>query len=183
MKVNIGPYRSWVGPYQIAEKILFWMDKDCDTVYEFGKWLANTPLSTICQWFDRRKKRKVEIKIDAYDTWSMDFTLSLIIVPMLKQLKSTNHGHPSELIESEWDEIMDKMIWSFNEIATERKGEKEFESGEIDFCWEEQESGLSKLEYGPAHTFRIDMEGLNAYNERIQEGLNLFGKYYQNLWD
>ena len=27
MKVYIGPYTNWVGPYQIAEKILFWMDR------------------------------------------------------------------------------------------------------------------------------------------------------------
>ena len=27
MKVNIGPYRSWIGPYQIADIIFFWVPK------------------------------------------------------------------------------------------------------------------------------------------------------------
>jgi len=27
MKINIGPYINYLGPYQIAEKLLFWMDK------------------------------------------------------------------------------------------------------------------------------------------------------------
>jgi hypothetical protein len=34
------------------------------------------------------------VKIDSYDTWSMDHTLADIILPMLKQLKATKHGSP-----------------------------------------------------------------------------------------
>ena len=50
MRVNIGPYKSWVGPYQIAEKILFWLDKnDDERVHKFGEWLAGSDkkLSTL----------------------------------------------------------------------------------------------------------------------------------------
>ena len=28
MKVNIGPYKNYFGPYQIAEKIFFWPSHD-----------------------------------------------------------------------------------------------------------------------------------------------------------
>jgi len=28
MKVKIGPYTNYIGPFQIAEKILFWKDKN-----------------------------------------------------------------------------------------------------------------------------------------------------------
>jgi hypothetical protein len=28
-----------------------------------------------------------------------------------------------------------------------------------------------------------DFNGMRLHQERIQEGLELFGKYYQNLWD
>jgi hypothetical protein len=35
------------------------------------------------------------IKIDKWDTWSMDHTLSPIILPMLKQLKEVKHGAPN----------------------------------------------------------------------------------------
>jgi hypothetical protein len=34
------------------------------------------------------------IKIDYWDTWSMDHTLTPIILPMLKQLRDTQHGSP-----------------------------------------------------------------------------------------
>ena len=38
--------------------------------------------------------RKVEIRIDDYDTFAVDHTLSLIIVPISRQLKEARHGSP-----------------------------------------------------------------------------------------
>jgi len=124
MKVNIGPYKNWFGPYQIAEKLLFWLDKyEDDRVHAFGHWLAGgdnheSLLYKFCTWIDGFKKRKVEVKIDYYDTWSMDHTLAPIILPMLKQLHATKQGAPfvddedvpehlrstaAEPKENEWD--------------------------------------------------------------------------------
>lgn len=40
------------------------------------------------------RKRKIKVRIDREDTWSMDHTLAHIILPMLKQLKATKHGSP-----------------------------------------------------------------------------------------
>jgi hypothetical protein len=100
MRVNIGPYNSWVGPYQIAEKILFWMDKNNDErVHKFGEWLAGSEkkpsaLTKICQFIDNKKTRRVVVNIDRYDTWSMDNTLAHIVLPMLKQLRATKNGAP-----------------------------------------------------------------------------------------
>jgi hypothetical protein len=50
MKVKIGPYENWFGPYQLAEKLMFWVPKKkdehgfahtADRVYRFGEWLAH----------------------------------------------------------------------------------------------------------------------------------------------
>lgn len=35
------------------------------------------------------------LQIDKWDTWSMDHTLGMIALPMLKQLKKTQHGAPN----------------------------------------------------------------------------------------
>ena len=115
MKIYIGPYTGWFGPYQLAEKILFWMDRHDDRVHKLGNFLATgsfkdsydldnpfsldkdekkTLLYRFLQWIDSKKKRKVKINIDRYDVWNMDSTLALIILPMLKQLKQTKHGSP-----------------------------------------------------------------------------------------
>ena len=65
-------------------------------------------------WFDRRTQ-KVNVSIDKYDTWSMDHTLAHIVLPMLVQLKATNHGYPANLTEKKWDSIMSEMIWAFGQ--------------------------------------------------------------------
>lgn len=96
MKVHIGPHIKWLGPYQLAEKILFWKDKHDDvSVHEFGEKLSNIkPLNNFLNWLHDRKKRKIQIHIDGYDVWNADHTLALVIVPVLKKLKEQKHGTP-----------------------------------------------------------------------------------------
>jgi hypothetical protein len=124
MKVYIGPYKNWFGPYQLAEKILFWIPKkrdeygflhNDDRVHHFGEWLAHgsvepepevgeaskwgedrptTWLYKLLRWIDKRKKRSINIRIDRWDVWGMGETLGYIIRPMLRQLKDAKHGSP-----------------------------------------------------------------------------------------
>lgn len=171
MKVNIGPYKNWVGPYQIADALCFWVKKEKDEygfprkphwVHDFGTWLAtdrngkDSWLNQICQWVESKKKRKIKIHIDRYDTWNMGDTLALIILPMLIQLKKDKHGDPftddedvpehlrstnAKPKESEWDTddfhsarwdwIMDEMIWAFTQL-TDEDNDAQFHSGVMD---------------------------------------------------
>jgi hypothetical protein len=50
MKVQIGPYKNWFGPYQLAEAVCFWVKPvkdECgvlvkpDWVHNFGEWMAH----------------------------------------------------------------------------------------------------------------------------------------------
>jgi len=238
MKIYIGPYKNWVGPYQLAEKILFWIDKDKDErVHNFGEWLAhgsvepepkfgtgadilsrkerpNTVLYRFLLWIESKRKRKVKICIDPYDTWGMDSTLSMIILPMLKQLQETKHGAPyvededvpehlrstiAEPKENEWDTdgnhflrwdwVMDELIWTFTQLHPDTDWEDQYRSGEYDLhsvpCeWDEAgEPTLYEMKDGPNHTAKIDYDGMKAHQDRINNGLRLFGRYYQGLWD
>lgn len=124
MRVYIGPYKSWFGPYQLAEALCFWaktkpdengMPSKPDWVHSFGEWLAygeiepepetgeirslsrerrKTWLYRFLLWLDSFNSRKVLVGIDRWDTWSMDHTLAHIVLPMLQQLKETKHGSP-----------------------------------------------------------------------------------------
>ena len=109
MKVKIGKYKSWIGPYQIAEKLCFWTKRvpdeygiKCkpDWVHDFGTWLGenktgeDSRLMKFCKWIETKRRQHIYVKIDPHDTWSMDHTLAHIIVPMLKQLDTTKHGAP-----------------------------------------------------------------------------------------
>lgn len=104
MRVDIGKHINWVGPYQLAEKILFWMPKydenghRNETVHKFGRWLAKdknenpTWLTNLCEWIHSKRSRRVKIRVDAYDTWDADSTMAMIILPLLEQLHATKHG-------------------------------------------------------------------------------------------
>lgn len=108
MKVFLGKYRSWIGPYQIASALCFWarpvkdelgMDSEPEWVHDFGTWLAedrngeDSWLCKFCNWVQEHKKRTEWVHIDNYDVWSMDHTLALIIHPMLIRLKTQKHGY------------------------------------------------------------------------------------------
>jgi hypothetical protein len=116
-------------------------------------------------------EREVSISIDNYDTWSMDSTLSLLIHPMLVQLKATQHGHPADMTEQEWDEILDEMIWAF-----EQKCRDDWESDYYEYEDDNTERFGLKLVWE-------DRAGAKAHQERMSNGFRLFGKYYENLWD
>lgn len=105
VKVKIGPYTKWIGPYQIARAIFFWKDhyndlsEDEDIVHRFGSYLSGpkdkpSRLLRLCQWIYEKRERKIKVHINNYDTWSADHTLALIIYPLLVRLKETKMGSP-----------------------------------------------------------------------------------------
>lgn len=126
-----------------------------------------------------KQERKVRVRINPSDTWSMDNTLAHIIAPMLVQLKEDKHGSPfvdnedvpEELRCSEedqnkceqfgytdknfhkrWDWVMDEMIFAFTFI---------------------RDNDILDLEE----------DDRDEVSKRVQNGTKLFGKYYQALWD
>jgi hypothetical protein len=205
MKVYIGKYKNWVGPYQIA-KLLRYVGVSEDRCYDIGEVLAKTWLNDICEWVESKRSRKIKVRIDNYDVWSADHTMAFIILPILKKLKTDKHGGPNtddkdvpeELRatkkENEWDTddnwfkrwdwIMDEMIWTFEQI-TDDDNHKQFYSGvaDIEFVPCEDNPELSTIQKTAKDTFKLDIEGLKAHEARIDNGLRLFGKYYRGLWD
>ena len=162
------------------------------SVYNVFNWL----------WYDRRTQ-KVCVRIDTWDTWSMDHTLAHIVLPMLAQLKATKHGAPctddkdvpKELRSASaptkknswdtddnhfkrWDWILDEMIWAFNQKCRD--------DWEGDY-YEYREMGPEESK-DPNSLFGLklvweDREGQKAHQKRMANGFKLFGKYYENLWD
>ena len=54
MRVYIGPYKKWWGPYQLAEMIPFTSE---DTKDKIGDWLAKTWVNDVCVWIDSKRQR------------------------------------------------------------------------------------------------------------------------------
>lgn len=163
--------------------------------------------------------RRVDIEIEKFDTYSLDHTLAYIILPCLLQLKATKMGVPAEFSDQggdwnnqdsfdfykdshneafelrckEWELILDKMIWSFQQIVLDDY-EKNYHHGQPKYDWEKtEEKYLNPLNGKHEDTFRMvdknpddhwyDSRGHLEHENRIQEGLELFGKYYRHLWD
>ncbi len=205
MKINMGPYLNYIGPYQVADKILFFTSRE--TKENFGDWLSRIKvLNNFFVWLDKKRKRKIEIRVDKYDVWSMDQTLAHIIVPMLKKLReNSNHccvvenkDVPKHLRKpirypvddetllaniAKWEWVLDEMIWAFEQHLNDDWQEIYFK-GEVDFQFEKKDNELTtSLVPGPNHTFTIDKEGILAHRNRMLKGRMLFAKYYEHLWD
>ncbi len=191
MKVYIGPYSNWLGPYQIAELLLFWLDKDKDDrVHNFGAWLAGDEqeswLSKLCQWFHSKKKRTTFIKIDNYDVWSMDHTLSLIVLPMLRLLQKQKHGAP--LVDD--DDVPDSLK---STSAPAKKDKWDTDDNhflrwdwvieEMIFAFECKLNDEWDIAFYNETNREWDIEGRQVIQNRITNGFRLFGKYYESLWD
>jgi hypothetical protein len=176
MKVFIGPYKKWIGPYQIADLLQYIGvdEKSCDN---FGDYLSTTWLNKFLEWIYEYRNRNIKIKIHSYDIWNLDHTLSLIILPALKLLKEKAHAVPLltkskeqylplelrskpenydeyggcslELLEKQSNWILDEMIFAFETIANN------------DPLWDLKNDGTV---------------------ERVNNGLKLFGIVFTTLW-
>jgi hypothetical protein len=123
--------------------------------------------------------RTVKVQVDPWDTYNVDHTLSLVILPLLKQYNRIPHGcsfvdnedvpehtpipEGQEFLmssewESRWQYIVNEMINAFERI--------------VDDEWEQ--------DYHNGGEF--DVEGYKAEDKRIDNGLRLFGKYFRGLW-
>lgn len=216
MRVYIGPYIDrWISKVH---------DRYMDRKYSDGLWpryakdrdapvdeRAVEALEDALQWvynqtinrYLDRKERKVKVKIDRYDTWSMDHTLSYIVVPMLKQLQASKHGSPfvdDEDVPEElrstsaptkndewdlddnhhkrWEWVLSEMIWAF-----EQKARDDWE-GDY-YKYDHVEPNKNSEDFSELLGIKLvweDPEGRKAHQKRMNNGFRLFGKYYETLW-
>jgi hypothetical protein len=164
--------------------------------------------------------RKIKVEIENFDTWSLDHTLAYIILPALLQLRASKMGVPAEFADigggnytsqtcfdfyeethneafdiavKRWEETLDKMIWSFQQILID-DWENQYHHGKAEYDWVpsndqylnpstgQMEDTFTMIDKNPEDHW-TDYEGMREHERRIQEGLELFGKYYQHLWD
>lgn len=157
------PRYHWVSPYKICETVCFWREIDYDE-----PWVKRTnkvlePLCTAWMKFLDFVHPQVDyVKIDYWDVWSMDYSLSNIILPMLIKLKEVKHGagfvddedvpprlrsttkSAQKAKKNSWDTdgnhfkrydyILDEMIWAFTQLCDENHDAKFF-SGVSDILW------------------------------------------------
>lgn len=181
MKVSMGPFVTYIGPYQLAGllRYLGFSEQYCDRLAER---MLGGRLEDFCEWVHEKRNRKIYVKVEKYDSWNVDGTLAPIIVPLLKQLRNKNTGsayvdnadvpeqlriysdEPNmtpaewEIWHARWNWTLDEMIWAFTQIADHT----------------EDNFDLSNAE---------DWANYREFQARITCGTTLFGKYFRSLWD
>ena len=210
MKVYLSkPRNHWISPYTMLDYVFWWTDwskcsrdKSIESALDqkrkyierpdwCEKWSERlVPVSQAIQWvWDRVHPEIKAIKIDHWDTWSMDHTLSPIILPMLRQLKEVKHGSPlvddedvpeglglrsteAEPKENEWDTdsnhfkrwdwVMGEMIFAF-ECKVDDSWEDAFREGDIDTLWVPVDAAGNEVPRGEHKYYQMKDGPKNTY--------------------
>ena len=220
MKVYINNYKDhWISPYTMLDYMFFWTDwskcsrnssiqnalDEIEGKYKYiehpewvEKWSDRLlPISKAIQWVWSKVDRKIDyVKIDRWDTWSMDHTLSYIILPMLKQLKESKHGAPfvdDEDVPDElkstsappkenewdtddnhfkrWDYALGEMIYAF-EHKVDDSWQDAYRSGEMDILWVPVDKDGNEVPKGE-HKFSQMKDGPNHTYKCDYDGMKI----------
>jgi len=127
-----------------------------------------------------KKKKGIYTKFKDKETWDLGYTVAAFTLPRLKRYKKLNNGVPGAVLfqvneekihfnndeerlnnaKEKWDAVLDRIIWSFEQIVNPTE-EPELEKGED---WKD-------------YRMRYDV-----YSKKVQDGINLFAKHFQDLW-
>jgi hypothetical protein len=103
------------------------------------------------------------------------------------------HDEAWQVGAKRWDDVLEKMIWAFRQLLDD-SWEDNYRFGKAKWSWKETDhmfpnpiTGVMEPTYqmvdeNPGQHW-VDYAGIEMHNARIQEGLELFGKYFRNLWD
>lgn len=104
--------------------------------------------------------------------------------------KYEHDGSVDSKHEARWNYILDEMIWAFEQHADEDSYDQ------FHHNVDQLEMVFTKLDDKPASTvdfnyqkdptkpaYWVDMEGKKAHHARMKNGVRLFAKYYESLWD
>ena len=205
------PRDHWISPYTIKEKFFFWK-KDYDAFDNEPSKILTATCNGLRSVLDFIHPDIEYIKIDDHDVWYADYTLAKIIYPVLVRLRETLHGAPAvddcdvpdrlksmnaprcegdtdEFFFERWNWALDEMIFAFESKLNDTDNWMEqFTTGVSDYIWVDTDETYDgepckEMKHGPNHTLKYDLDGINAYDDRLQNGFRLFGKYYSSLWD
>lgn len=90
------------------------------------------------------------------ETWSLDYTVAKFTLPRLRRLRELEFGHPACYTEKQWCRMVDTMIYALDAVIKDVEGKLY--------------SDCQK----PEDYRKID--------QKVQEGLALFGRNFRGLW-
>lgn len=155
----------------------------------------------------KNKYQKLRYGYSHYDAWDFKSRHAEWCVPRLKHLRDNHIGYPVQMEDEEylgdtqsvapekgnwesekhfdecskkWEDILNKMIWSFEHLDDhiEPIYPDDYDKRQKKFTYED-----GSVAYEALDDRKPDYTPIEEHEKRVQEGLDLFAKYYQNLWD
>jgi hypothetical protein len=127
---------------------------------------------------------------DDSELWSLDATIAKFTRPRLARLIDIKQGHPCDLTEQEWDIVVGKILWSLDHVQDEEchmDPDVHLTSRELDIVcnWmpDRAEDATEEEKAAAQAKWARYCELSQEQDVKCQEGLDLFGKYFRNLWD
>ena len=105
--------------------------------------------------------KKQGLYINPREMWQLDCIIAKYILPRLRMYKKLTVAYPGydeASTPEKWDDLLDKMIWSFEQAANYYEIYESIDCKDLN--WKEKQKEL---------------------NDKIQEGLMLFAKWFQHL--
>lgn len=103
------------------------------------------------------------------------------VVPRLKRLRDTTNSHPDGLDIDGWRDILSRMIWSFEHVDDLIEP---IYSDDYDHRFTMEEMPNGNISYEPMNkTGTVDYGPVYEHNQKVQDGLELFARYYRKLWN
>ena len=115
------------------------------------------------------------------DVWTMSLWFERTIISMLEEFKKHKHGYPFGMSSEQWDLELERMIYYFKESRDEFCSEKnEYEEEWCNSLWSDQENQNKEIR----EKWLQREDAIAKYQENMKnKGLELFSKYYYDLWD
>lgn len=124
--------------------------------------------------------QRIKYGFPLYQSWEFRSWHSEIVVPRLKHLRNDLNGYPTGMTMSEWESILDKMIWSFEN--TENEPGLDYPE-EYDYRYIVYRENNCKTYIPVEQDLKPSLKRVEEHMKKVQEGLDMFAKYYLNLWD
>lgn len=114
--------------------------------------------------YKKKGRERISVKIDRYDTWSLDYTLALVILPALKAYRKNQGGIWGHLFPSNYHDLP-----KANRRVIDRRLARL------------QDEILGKMIAAFAMIVEDDITTENT--KVVEQGLRLFGEHYRALWN
>ena len=157
----------------------------------FERWFYYKPSWwwTEFSYWVRRKWQRLTTGFEHHESFDYFSWNARMAVPRLKMLRDNLHGCPAEFASEdkdveegvkEWKKILNKIIWSFENIDNEPSPKKPDDYDPRHTRIEYEDGSVA---YEPFDDRKWDWSEAEEHAKKVQEGLDLYGKYYLNLWD